>query len=171
VIFDAPNTKRNRIAASIAIVLGLCVGFYISLSDRDDNDGKTVEHANTNVSTTSKSLTLEDIDFTSYSEDLAKSIGLEAGEDRWASIDKMRLYFAPEDGTTILNTKTSKFDRPDGSVLIYTVSGLKDDSIKAQELFMIFAGDKDAETLGAFGLKQKCYRGENTNEWTTEHCS
>ena len=118
-----------------------------------------------------KSMTLEDINFASYSEDLAKFVGLENGEDRWAAIDKMRLYFAPEDGTTILNTKTSKFDRPDGSVLIYTVSGLKDDSIKAQELFMIFAGDINAQTLGAFGLKQQCYRGDNTTEWTTELCS
>ena len=57
-----------------------------------------------------KSMTLEDIDFASYSEDLAKFVGLENGEDRWAAIDKMRLYFAPEDGQTILNTKTSSFD-------------------------------------------------------------
>ena len=117
-----------------------------------------------------KSLTLEDIDFTSYSENLAKSIGLEAGEDRWASIDKMRLYFAPEDGQTILNTKTSSFDRPDGSVMIFSASGFKDDSIKAQELFMIFAGDKDAQTLAAYGLKQKCHRGDNTTEWQTNLC-
>ena len=71
-----------------------------------------------------KSLTLEDIKFDSYSEDLAKFIGLETGEQSWSAIDKMRLYFAPEDGTTILSTKTSTFDRPDGSVMVYTVSGL-----------------------------------------------
>ena len=65
-------------------------------------------------------MTLEDIDFASYSEDLAKFVGLENGEDRWAAIDKMRLYFAPEDGQTILNTKTSSFDRPDGSVMIFS---------------------------------------------------
>ena len=117
-----------------------------------------------------KSMTLEDIDFASYSEDLAKFVGLENGEDRWAAIDKMRLYFAPEDGQTILNTKTSSFDRPDGSVMIFSASGFKDDSIKAQELFMIFAGDKDAQTLAAYGLKQKCHRGDNTTEWQTNLC-
>ena len=117
-----------------------------------------------------KSLTLEDIDFASYSEDLAKFVGLENGEDRWAAIDKMRLYFAPEDGQTILNTKTSSFDRPDGSVMIFSASGFKDDSIKAQELFMIFAGDKDAQILAAYGLKQKCHRGDNTTEWQTNLC-
>lgn len=117
-----------------------------------------------------KTLTLEDIDFSSYSEDLAKFIKLEAGESNWAAIDKMRLYFAPEDGKTILQTKTSTFDRPDGSVMVYTVSGLKDDSIKAQELFMIFSGPKDAQTLAAYGLKQKCQRGENTTNWQTKLC-
>ena len=114
--------------------------------------------------------TLEDIDFSSYSEDLAKFVGLQNGEPKWAAVDKMRLYFAPEDGETILHTKTSTFDRPDGSVMIYTVSGLIDDSVKAQEIFMIFSGE-DAQSLGAYGLKQKCQRGENTNEWTTQLCS
>jgi len=115
-------------------------------------------------------MTLEDIDFASYSEDLAKFIQLENGEESWAAIDKMRLYFAPEDGQTILQTKTTTFDRPDGSVMIYTVSGLRDDSVKAQELFMIFAGEKDAQILAAHGLKIKCQRGENTTQWTTELC-
>ena len=145
----------------------LCAALCVSACDQQAAETR----APTAPPAPAKSLTLEDIDFTSYSEDLAKSIGLEAGEDRWTAIDKMRLYFAPEDGTTILNTKTSKFDRPDGSVLIYTVSGFKDDSVKAQELFMIFAGDKNAQTLGAYGLKQQCYRGVNANVWTTELCS
>ena len=119
---------------------------------------------------TPKSLTLEDIKFDSYSEDLAKFIGLETGEQSWSAIDKMRLYFAPEDGTTILSTKTSTFDRPDGSVMVYTVSGIQDDSVKAQELFMIFSGPKNAQILAAYGLKQKCQRGDNTTQWQTKLC-
>jgi len=118
----------------------------------------------------SKSLTLEDIDFSSYSEELAKFIQLEIGEESWAAIDKMRLYFAPEDGETILQTKTSTFDRPDGSVMIYTVSGLRDDSVHAQELFMIFEGAEDAQILAAYGVKIKCKRGVNTTQWQTELC-
>ena len=119
---------------------------------------------------TPKSLTLEDIDFSSYSEDLAKFIDLEVGENNWAAIDKMRLYYAPEDGQTILQTKTSTFDRPDGSVMVYTVSDLKDDSVKAEELFMIFAGEKDSQTLAAYGIKIKCQRGPNTTQWQTKPC-
>ena len=165
------KSQKKFIGKGVAILLVLCliyilgrlaVNKYVPTPDAPNNEPASVA---------AQSLTLEDIDFDSYSESLAKSIGLKNGEDRWAAVDKMRLYFAPKDGTTILNTKTSKFERPDGSVLIYTVSGLKDDSIKAQELFMIFAGDKDAQTLGAYGLKQQCYRGDNTTEWTTEHCS
>ena len=119
---------------------------------------------------TPQSLTLEDIKFDSYSEALAKFIGLETGEQSWSAIDKMRLYFAPEDGTTILSTKTSTFDRPDGSVMVYTVSGIQDDSVKAQELFMIFSGPKNAQILAAYGLKQKCQRGDNTTQWQTKLC-
>ncbi len=119
---------------------------------------------------TPKSLALEDIDFSSYSEGLAKFIDLKVGESNWAAIDKMRLYFAPDDGQTILQTKTSTFDRPDGSVMVYAVSGLKDDSVKAQELFMIFAGKKDSQTLAAYGVKIKCQRGPNTTQWQTQPC-
>jgi len=68
-----------------------------------------VETSTPPVPLTPKSLTLDDIDFSSYSEDLAKFIQLENGEESWAAIDKMRLYFAPEDGQTILQTKTSTF--------------------------------------------------------------
>jgi len=46
-IFDAPNTPRNRIAAIIAIVAGLGVGFYMSVSDKDDK----AESAQASVST------------------------------------------------------------------------------------------------------------------------
>ena len=124
----------------------------------------------TPIAETPKPLTLETIDFSSYSEDLAKFIDLETGEDKWAAIDKMRLYFAPEDGKIILKTKTSTFDRPDGAVMVYTVLGLKDDSVKAEELFMIFSGPKDAQILAAYGLKQKCHRGENTTNWQSKPC-
>jgi len=173
-IFDAPNTKKNRIAAYIAIALGLCVGLYFSLSEK--NNDKSLEngpegHVISNfIPPKIDSITLEDIDFSSYSEELAKFVGLENGEESWAAVDKMRLYFAPEDGETILQTKTSTFDRPDGSVMIYTVSGLRDDSVKAQELFMIFSGEKGAQVLAAHGLKNKCQRGRNTEQWTTELC-
>ena len=33
-IFDAPNTKRNQIAAFIATILGLGVGFFMSFSGK-----------------------------------------------------------------------------------------------------------------------------------------
>jgi len=174
-IFDAPNTPRNRIAAIIAIVAGLGVGFYMSVSDKDDKAESAQASVSTPVSTPAtpvmpKSLTLEDIDFNSYSKALAKFTGLKEGQSRGEAVDNVRLYFAPEGGNTIISTSQSTFERDDGAVLLFSASGLPDDSVKAEEIYLILSGEKGAQTLAAFGSRIKCHRGENTTEWTTELC-
>ena len=117
-----------------------------------------------------QSLTLEDIDFTTYSKDLAKWTGLKEGQSRGEAVDNVRLYFAPEDGSTMIKTTQSKFERDDGAVLIFGASGLPDDSVKAEEIYLIVSGDKGEQTLAAFGSRIKCHRGENTTEWQTALC-
>jgi len=117
-----------------------------------------------------KSLKLEDIDFNSYSKDLAKFTDLKEGQSRGEAVDNVRLYFAPERGNTMIKTTQSKFEREDGAVLLFGASGLPDDSIKAQEIYLIMSGEKGAQKLGAYGMRIKCYRGENTTEWQTALC-
>lgn len=117
-----------------------------------------------------KSLALEDIDFDSYSKALAKWTGLKEGQSRGEAVDNVRLYFAPEDGNTIISTSQSTFEREDGAVLIFGAKGLPDDSVKAEEIYLILSGEKGAQTLAAFGSRIKCHRGENTTEWTTTLC-
>ncbi|MEP3892270.1 MAG: hypothetical protein ABJN69_17555 [Hellea sp.] len=187
-MFNAPNTKRNRIAALIAIALGLGVGFYMAVSDKDDDaervDGSAAEAVNVpnseSVPATSsnptplppmpKSLSLEDIDFNSYSKDLAKFTGLKEGQSRGEAVDNVRLYFAPEAGNAIISTSQSKFERDDGAVLIFGASGLPDDSVKSEEIYLIVSGEKGSQILAAFGSRIKCHRGENTTEWQTDLC-
>lgn len=114
--------------------------------------------------------TLEDIDFSSYDTHLARFIGFERGESRIDAIDKVRLYFAPEDGSAIVKTSQQSFDRPDGSVLIFSIYELPDDSVRAQEVFLILTGPKEKQVLAEYGMKIKCYRGANTTEWQTQPC-
>jgi len=177
-IFDAPNTPRNRIAALIAIVLGLGVGFYISVSDKDsevESEPSSVSTSDSEPSTPPapsmpKSLTLEDIDFNSYSKALAKFTNLKEGQSRGEAVDNVRLYFAPEGGSTIISTSQSTFERDDGAVLLFSAKGLPDDSVKAEEIFLILSGEKGAQTLEAYGSRIKCHRGENTTKWQKELC-
>ena len=117
-----------------------------------------------------KSLTLEDIDFNDYSKDLAKFTGLKEGQSRGEAVDNIRLYFAPEQGSQIISTSQSTFERDDGAVLLFSASGLPDDSVKAEEIYLILSGEKGAQTLAAFGSRIKCHRGENTAEWRKELC-
>jgi len=187
-ISNVPDTPRNRIAALIAIVLGLGVGFYFAVSgDKDESDvTETVEETSETeiglegpvitdfvppeIPTPPKPLRLEDIDFSTYSESMAKFTGLEVGQSRVEAIDNIRLYFAPEEGDTIIQTSQSTFDREDGSVMVFGASGLADDSVKAEELFLILTGPEGAQTLQAFGSKIKCHRGDNTTEWQITNC-
>jgi len=117
-----------------------------------------------------KSLALEDIDFDSYSKALAKWTGLKEGQSRGEAVDNVRLYFAPEEGNAIISTSQSIFEREDGAVLIFGAKGLPDDSVKAEEIYLIVSGEKGAQTLAAYGSRIKCHRGENTTEWTTTLC-
>jgi len=182
-IFDAPNTPKNRLAAIIAIVLGLGVGFYFAISgDKNEtvaDEGITIEQpivpSQSSLTTPKipmppKSLRLEDIDFTSYSESMAQFTGLKVGQSRIEAIDNIRLYFAPAEGDNIIQTSQSTFDREDGSVMIFGASGLADDSVKAEEIFLILTGPEGAQTLQAFGSKIKCHRGDNTSEWQITNC-
>ena len=119
---------------------------------------------------TPKSLTLEDIDFNSYSKDLAKWTGLKEGQSRGEAVDNIRLYFAPESGNTIISTSQISFEREDGAVLIFSASGLPDDSVKSEEIYLILSGAKGTQSLAAFGSRIKCHRGENITEWQTDLC-
>ena len=185
-IFNAPNTKRNRIAALVAIVLGLGVGFYIAVSAGDDeNSSETITLPPTPPETltevtppeppaTLPAGSLEDIDFTAYSQELARFVGLEMGETRLDSIDKIRLYFAPEPGTNMVNMTSSTFERDDGAVMLFARNNIPDDSIFAEEVYAVFSGPGDAnkfnQKLAAYGLRLKCRRGDPAMEWTTELC-
>ena len=117
---------------------------------------------------------LEDIDFNTYSVELAEKVGLEMGELRIDSIDKIRLHFSPEPGTNMVNMTSSTFERDDGSVMLFARNNLPDDSVFAQEIYAVFSGPGDAnkfnQNLAAYGLRLKCRRGENAMEWTTKLC-
>jgi hypothetical protein len=179
-IFDAPNTKRNRIAATIAIVVGLAVGFYLTYSGGKNDKASEMPNeppqtsqpvaSTPDVPAPPKSLRLEDIDFSTYSQELARFTGLTEGQSRIEAIDNVRLYFAPEEGANIINTSQSSFDRDDGSVLIFGAAGLPDDSVKAQEIYLILTGPKPDQKLAAYGMRVKCHRGENSTNWQNTLC-
>ena len=116
------------------------------------------------------SRTLEDIDFNGYSKELAKFTGLAVGQSRGEAVDNIRLYFAPEQGSTIINTTQSKFEREDGAVLLFGASGFPDDAVKAEEIYIIVQGPKGSQTLAAFGARIQCHRGNNTTEWQATPC-
>ena len=116
---------------------------------------------------------LEDIQFSDYSIELAAFVGLEMGETRLDSIDKIRLYFAPEPGTNMVNMTSSTFEREDGSVMLFARNNIPDDAVFSQEVYAVFSGPKTNkfnQKLAAYGLRLKCRRGENAMEWTTELC-
>ena len=134
------------------------------------NAARAARAARSQVSDDAKTRTLEDIDFNSFSKELAKFTGLKAGQSRGEAVDNVRLYFAPEQGSQIISTSQSTFEREDGAVLLFSASGLPDDSVKAEEIYLILSGDKGAQTLAAYGSRIKCHRGENTTHWTTKLC-
>jgi hypothetical protein len=142
--------------AFVVSLTGLALVACGDVASNDNVHVPKVSEVAPSVPAPPKSLRLEDIDFTSYSEGMA--------------IDNIRLYFAPDEGDNIIQTPQSTFDREDGAVMIFGASGLADDSVKAEEIFLILTGPEGAQKLQAFGSKIKCHRGDNTTEWQITNC-
>ena len=119
-----------------------------------------------------------DIDFGAYSKDLAKFTGLKVGmpmaEAELIVLNKM----APEKGAE--GRAVFEMDKFQGYVggqaFVATIDGLADDSVKAQQLYAI--GKKDTDNKGEgetyslidYGMRVKCWRGDNTENWQSKPC-
>lgn len=190
-IFDAPNTKKNRIAATIAIAFGLGVGFYMSVSDKD-NDKGSAEQASilspTSAPTTSRAPPIveggvpselsdirkpSDIDFGAYSKDLAKIMGLEVGMPMAEAELKVLNKMAPEQGGE--GNAVFEMDKFQGYVggqaFVATIDSMSDDSVRAQQLYAIGKKNTDETySLVDYGMRVKCWRGDNQDNWQTSLC-
>lgn len=112
---------------------------------------------------------LSDIDFASYSMDLAKPLNLEVGELKTSVEDKVHATFRPNkmpDGKGHMEYALTELKAEGGSVLLATAQGLADDSVKAQQLYVIF----QEGVLVTYGMKVKCKRGETPNIWQNSVC-
>ena len=117
-----------------------------------------------------QSRTVNDIDFSQYSLSLANYTDLRVGQSRIAAIDVVRLLHAPEQGAKIVKTSSATFDMEGGSVMLLSASGLADDSVHAEEFFLIFEGEGNTQKLAEYGLRVKCARGDNTTDWQKTPC-
>lgn len=181
-MFNAPNTKANRIAAIIAIVLGLCVGFYISMSSgKGDDEASGQQESVQEAARPSQSvppalsdiLKVSDIDFAAYDKNLARFIGLEMGMPMAEAETKVLEFFTADAGGE--GNPVFEMDKLQGYVggqaFIATIDRMNDDSVKAQQLYAI--GKKQSEesfTLVDYGLRVKCWRGDNKDNWQTDLC-
>jgi len=101
-----------------------------------------------------------------FSKELANAIGLSFGLDRDTAEAEIRTYFgttASSGAIPIFNTKVLA----DGEFeLLATRNGLSDDSVKAEQLLAQFSDG----VLIDYGMRVKCYRAANADEWTMELC-
>lgn len=119
-----------------------------------------------------------DIDFGAYSKDLAKFVGLEIGMSMEKAEIEVLNYMAPEQGSE--GKAVFEMDKFQGYVggqaFVATIDGLADDSVKAQQLYAIGKKDTDKKegdetySLIDYGMRVKCWRGENTANWQAKPC-
>jgi len=150
-------------------ILGVSAAILAAACSPAKNSAVDVSDVET-PATVAKSRTVDDIDFTQYSTDLASFTDLRLGQSRIRAIDVVRLLHAPDAGEAIIKTSSSTFEIDGGGLMLLSASELADDSVRAQEFYLIFEGEPDAQKLAAYGLRVKCYRGENGNDWQKEPC-
>ncbi len=100
-----------------------------------------------------------------YSRDLARFVPIELGMARYAAKDELLLYYNSDAGS---GSKVSSTERTVDGDMIFVIrrSGLKDDSLAAEETYAKFTDD----VLVGFGSRIQCRRGDKANEWTTDLC-
>jgi len=122
---------------------------------------------------------ISDIDFASYSRGLAKRVELELGESMSTATPKIESFFSPQGGSVAdagdssrkkTETEFSTFGAEGGKVTLVERVNIKDDSVKAEQFYAIFKAKGEDYKLADYGLKIKCYRGENTEHWQTSLC-
>jgi len=110
---------------------------------------------------------IEDIDFASYSTDLARFSGLNKGDNKAAAIEAIHAFFKPEKGAKGQAAYTFlELGGLGGTVIIASADGLADDSVKARELYAVFRDD----SLITYGMKVKCWRGDRSDVWIVDLC-
>ncbi|MGJ8563601.1 MAG: hypothetical protein ACSHXY_08610 [Alphaproteobacteria bacterium] len=125
---------------------------------------------------------ISDIDFPSYSKDLARFVKLEAGESFASAKAKMEIYFIP--GKGIPGEKIAQdrrrgpsevsfmtFEGDGGKVILAERNEMADDSVKAEQMYALTKTMVDgSDVLLDYGMKIKCWRGESPDEWGTNLC-
>lgn len=114
-------------------------------------------------------LTISDVDFSTFSTELAHSLNFKDKESERSVTDKIHLAFKPQNTETRDGHKEyamTELKGQDGSVLVATATGLADESVKAKQLYVVF---KD-ETLVTYGMKVKCWRADNPDIWQNTPC-
>ena len=100
-----------------------------------------------------------------FSIELAGFVPIEIGMNSDAAELAIRNHFlagAQEGSLPLFNSKTLA----DSVQFSATRENLPDDSVSAQQLLAIFEGDR----LVNYGMRIKCYRGNNIENWQIELC-
>ena len=114
-----------------------------------------------------------DIDFGAYSKDLAKFVGLEVGMPMEKAEIEVLNFMAPKKGGE--GNSVFEMDKFQGYVggqaFVATLDGLADDNVKAQQLYAIGKkGEGETYSLIDYGMRVKCWRGDNTANWQAKPC-
>lgn len=127
----------------------------------------------------SEIMRISDIDFASYTRGLADGVELELGENMSAATPKLEGFFSPQSKSTEeavdagrkkTETEFSTFEAEGGKVTLVERVNIKDDSVKAEQFYAIFKAKGEGFILADYGMKIKCHRGGNTENWQTELC-
>jgi len=149
------------------------VGLILTACGPKDAETVGVPDSASEIQALSGILRASDIDFGSYNRDLAKFVKLEIGEPMASAESNTLAYFTPKaSGEGNVRFEMDKLQGYiGGQAFIATIDGLVDDSVKAEQLYAI--GKKQADesfTLVDYGMRVKCWRGDNPNEWGTDLC-
>ncbi len=186
---------RKAIGIFVLIFIASAAGYKMSNPDLNQvnqagsSDVETSIPSNASVPSKTPTSTepdeikgISDIDFASYDRELARWVGLEVGDSLTEANAKIEAYFSPGAGRPeghysgdpereLAETSFSTVATDGGTVIVAERSNLKDDSVKSERLYLITKKfNNGEESVVDYGMKIKCMRGANTEQWTIDLC-
>ncbi|MEP6343335.1 MAG: hypothetical protein ABJ275_08470 [Maricaulaceae bacterium] len=105
-------------------------------------------------------------DMVNFSQELAGHVGLEIGFDRDSAEAEIRGYFGTTASTGQIPIFQSKKLEDGTFEIVATRNGLRDDSVKNEQLIARFSNN----ILTDYGMRVKCYRAADPEAWIKESC-
>lgn len=146
------------------VILGLVGAILLSACQADTPATEAPQSASSTELVTLKGYRSDDMGFMGVSADMPY-------DEAVASVTRFLNPEEPVEGNFKFSVVTEETGNDEPIVTVLTADGMMDDSVKAMQVKLVSGTGRESGKLKQYGARIKCWRGGNSNMWSTKECS